>query len=203
MTASRIDTNWFTRQLADAQLSQRQLAKKMGVDPSAISLMFRGRREMRMTEAAEIASLIGVPVADVLQHAGLPMAPASVRSVPIVGYIDGEGEIHADWNREADRVAAPSDAPQRTVALQYKTAMSRLELVDGWVVFTTPPSGSINPDAVGRLCCVNIRNGVTLIRHLRRGYKPRTYNLLAPFGAVSVDNIDVEWATPVLAIRTA
>lgn len=203
MPASKIDTNWFNAKLADLQLSQRQLAKKMGMDPSAISLMFRGRREMRMTEAADIASLIGVPVADVLQHAGLPVAPATVRMVPIVGYIDGEGEVHADWDREADQVAAPSDAPKHTVALQYKTAMSRLELVDGWVVFTTPPSGNIAPEAIGRLCCVKIRNGVTLIRHLRRGYKPGTYNLLAPFGAVSVDNIDVEWATPVLGIRTA
>lgn len=201
MTASRVDTNWFMGKLADQQLSQRQLAKKMGVDPSAISLMFRGRREMRMTEAAEIANLLSVPVADVLQHAGLQVDGAGVRTVPIVGYIDGEGEVHSDWDREADRIACPSDAPKHTVALQYKTAMSRLELVDGWAVFTTPPQG-MNGDAINRLCCVKIRNGITMIRHVRRGYRPGTYNLIAPFGAMSIDNVDVEWATPVIGIRT-
>lgn len=201
MPASRIDTDWFTAKLADRQMSQRQLAKRMGVDPSAVSLMFRGRREMRMTEAAEIANLLGVPVAEVLQHAGLEVDSASNRTCPIVGFIGGEGEVYSDWSRETDRAPCPPDAPKNTVALQYRTTMTRLELVDGWIVFTTPPQG-LDPDAVNRLCVVKIRNGVTLVRHLRRGYKPRTYNLIDPFGAVSIDNADVEWATPVVEIRT-
>ncbi len=36
-----IDTEWFRDRLASRKLSQRGLAKAMGVDPSAVSLMFR------------------------------------------------------------------------------------------------------------------------------------------------------------------
>src|SRR5690606_9931014 len=173
MPASRIDTDWFTAKLADRQMSQRQLAKRMGVDPSAVSLMFRGRREMRMTEAAEIANLLGVPVAEVLQHAGLEVDSAGNRTCPIVGFIDGAGE-GADpsaWRRAVGRPTCPPDPPKNAVALRRGTTGTRPELVDGWIVVTTPPQG-LDPEAVNRLCVVKIRTGVTLVRHLRRGYKP-------------------------------
>lgn len=53
-----MDTKWFRDRLADKGLSQRGLARHMGLDSAAISLMLRGRRAMKITEAAEIASLL-------------------------------------------------------------------------------------------------------------------------------------------------
>ena len=52
-----MDTNWFRDRLADRGLSQRALARHMGLDAAAVSLMLRGRRVMKLTEAAEIARL--------------------------------------------------------------------------------------------------------------------------------------------------
>jgi transcriptional regulator with XRE-family HTH domain len=66
----RIDTRWFQDRLADKQLSQRQLAARLRLDPAAVSLMLRGRRKMSVAEAAEIANYIGVEVDEVLRHAG-------------------------------------------------------------------------------------------------------------------------------------
>lgn len=66
----KIDTAWFRNRLQDIRMSQRQLARHMDLDPAAISLMLRGRRAMSAREAAEIATLLGVPVQDVVRHAG-------------------------------------------------------------------------------------------------------------------------------------
>lgn len=70
MDQTQIDTRWFQSRLADKRLSQRQLAKLMGLDPSAVSLMLRGKRKLSAAEAREIARLLGVEASEVLMRAG-------------------------------------------------------------------------------------------------------------------------------------
>jgi transcriptional regulator with XRE-family HTH domain len=67
---AQIDTRWFQNQLADKRLSQRQLAKRLSLDPAAVSLMLRGKRKMSASEAAEIAAQLGVSADEVLMRAG-------------------------------------------------------------------------------------------------------------------------------------
>ena len=71
MDFATVDTNWFRDRLADKRLSQRQLAKRMSLDPAAMSLMLRGKRRMSAAEAADIARYLGVEVKDVLARAGV------------------------------------------------------------------------------------------------------------------------------------
>ena len=71
VTTQQIDTRWFKDLLSDKRLSQRQLAKRMDMDPAAMSLMLRGLRKMSAAEAAEIARQLGVGVDDVMAHAGV------------------------------------------------------------------------------------------------------------------------------------
>lgn len=73
-----INTRWFQNGLADVKVSQRRLAKMMGLDPSAVTLMLQGRRAMSAAEAAMIAKVLGVPVADVLRQAGIDGAGGRV-----------------------------------------------------------------------------------------------------------------------------
>jgi transcriptional regulator with XRE-family HTH domain len=41
-----IDTLWFRQRLKDVGISGRELGRKMGLDPAAVSLMLRGMRRM-------------------------------------------------------------------------------------------------------------------------------------------------------------
>jgi transcriptional regulator with XRE-family HTH domain len=66
-----IDTRWFHTRLADRHVSQRQLAKKLGLDPAAVSLMLHGRRKFTAKEAVEIARVLGVELEAVVTKAGL------------------------------------------------------------------------------------------------------------------------------------
>lgn len=80
-----VDKAWFTDQMQRQQISARQLAKKMEIDPSALSLVFSGARRLKNEEAAAMALHLGVSLADVLSHAGVNMAGVArpTISVPV------------------------------------------------------------------------------------------------------------------------
>jgi len=69
-----INTRWFQNALADKRLSQRGLASRLGVDPAAVSLMFRGKRKMSAADASAVAQFLNVSVDEVLGHAGITRA---------------------------------------------------------------------------------------------------------------------------------
>lgn len=54
-----VDKKWFLDRLAEIGMSQRQLAKRIGVDQSSISLTFNGKRKMTPREAGQIAQVVG------------------------------------------------------------------------------------------------------------------------------------------------
>lgn len=82
-SASVVDKAWFEDQLRHNQISARQLAKRMGIDPSALSLIFSGARRLKNEEAAALALNLNVPLADVLSHAGVNMAGVARPTISI------------------------------------------------------------------------------------------------------------------------
>jgi transcriptional regulator with XRE-family HTH domain len=196
-----IDTTWFRNRIAERHMSQRGLAKKLGLDPAAVSLMFRGKRRMQMHEAADVARLLGVPLNDVLDHAGIraPMSRAeySDLSVPLVYWMDGQGELHTI--EPGERVEVTAALHDSVVACQCRTAMSPLEHMDRWLMFFPAPSqGGVQADAVGRYSVMRLQGGVMTAGYLRPGYKPGTY---AVHGPINLIDAQVDWAAPVVLIQ--
>lgn len=115
---ARVDRGWFQGRLADKRISQRELARLMGVDPSAVTLMFRGRRQISAGEAATIARVIDAPVAEVLSRAGIEGLRGYSGSVAGNDGAIGEvkiksasesGESMASAKRGGDGPAQPKD----------------------------------------------------------------------------------------------
>jgi transcriptional regulator with XRE-family HTH domain len=196
-----IDTQYFRNLLSDRRMSQRGLAKRLGLDPAAVSLMFRGKRRMQMHEAADVARLLGVPLDEVLAHAGIrsPLTPPDIEdhSVPLVYWMDGHGELHALDPGQTVHMRAV--LPEDSIACQCRTAMSQLEHMDRWLlVFRAPTTTGVQPDAVGKFAVMRLRGGVMTAGHLRPGYSPGTYSV---HGANQMIDAQVEWATPVVMIQ--
>src|SRR5262249_10692841 len=61
-----MDTAWFLSQLDRAGLSQADLARHLRLAPSAVSRMLKGERQMKLLEAAQTASFLGVSQDEVL-----------------------------------------------------------------------------------------------------------------------------------------
>lgn len=65
-----MDALWFQQALERAGVSQADLARHLRLAPSAVSRMLKGERQMKLLEAVQIASFLGVSQEDVLRHAG-------------------------------------------------------------------------------------------------------------------------------------
>lgn len=70
-----MDTIWFHEALNRAGRTQADLARYLGLPPSAISRMISGGRQMKLLEAVQTAAFLGVPQEEVLRRAG--EAPAT------------------------------------------------------------------------------------------------------------------------------
>lgn len=70
-----MDAAWFQEALQRAGASQADLARHLGLAPSAVSRLVKGERQVKALEAVQIAAFLGVPPEDVLRHAdGVPPA---------------------------------------------------------------------------------------------------------------------------------
>ena len=192
-----VNTKWFRDRLTDQRMSQRGLARQLGLDPAAVSLTLRGKREMKIAEAVAIARLLGVPADEVMTHAGVVIESRG-KSVPVCSYMDATAEIHT----ESEGLTVPhpgGELPETVTAIQCRTAGTDLDHMDGWIMYTSNlMDGSVQAEAVGRLSIVRLRNGVIHVAKLARGIRRGRWNLVSPIGTMS--DVEVEWAKPVLMV---
>ena len=196
---SNIDTKWFRDKLSDRQMSQRALARAMGLDAAAVSLMLRGKREMKIQEAAEVARLMGVPAEEILTHAGIKLGSGGQR-LGLAGTMDGTGEVKWQNPRTLGNVPSPPGI-EANAAIQCRTAGTPLDYMDRWLLyFIGPRKDGVHTDALERLSIVKVRNGLTGIAMVKRGYQRGRWNLSGP--ALTANDVDLEYAIPVLFIQT-
>lgn len=186
-----VDTAWFKARLTDKGYSQRGLAKMLDIDHSALSLMFSGKRKMSVQEAGSVASLLDVPIGEVLKRAGVAVRVGDV-SVPVRGTVGGAGDLAG--TRRA--VAAPADMGSETVAIRIDEPGA---LHHGWVLFYYP-SDQVLPEAVGRLSVVRVDDRET-IGFVARGLDEGTYSV-TPLQGPTTGDVRLRSATPVRWIRT-
>ncbi len=218
-----IDKDWFVGRLKDVGKSMRALARFLEVEASTVSLMFSGRRKMRLDEAEAIARFLDVTVETVLRHAGIRSLTSEesgeARLVPVTGRIDGRGRVvlkkrfttpdgAAGGTGGVETVTGPAGLPAGAVALvgrfQGKAADQansqaggELALLDNAYFFYVP-SKKFSPGAVGRLSIVQV-GGRTVLRRVIQSDDPDQFELTG-FGAPS-PAAELDAATPILWIR--
>jgi transcriptional regulator with XRE-family HTH domain len=196
MSPQKVNTKWFRAQLAANDMSMRRLAKLLELDPSAVSLMLRGKRTMTADEANRISGLLTVPVTEVLAQAGIPIEE-DARSFTIKAWVDANSTLRSIAARNARRVTAPRDVPGAGMAVQIRAPET---VTDGWVLF----SGAFDTRVealINRLCIAEIMGEGHVIGSLKRGYDDEKFNLVPFTGAAPIENVAVRAAAPVLWIR--
>jgi transcriptional regulator with XRE-family HTH domain len=188
-----VDKRWFQDRVRDADISQSKLAQMLGIDRSAMSLTFNGKRKMQLEEAARIAEILGLDVKEVLARAGV-QPHKGPRSVSVVGVVDAAGRIHD--KRGAGRADPPNDVPKTTVALRCE---DRAAVIYNWVLFFVPAAAIVG-DALERVSIVRTADGAQYLAALSRGFEAGTYNLRGLDGRM-LENQRVTSASPVLWIR--
>jgi ribosome-binding protein aMBF1 (putative translation factor) len=154
---SRVTTNWFKEQLIQLNMSQRQLAREMKVDPAAVSYMISGKRRVSIDEAKRISDIFGVPTTEVMRQVGVKIDDDGVY-VPIGAYTtDGCAVLPLDHGGMPTKVLAPPDVGKRSFVIQDRSAGSPR---DGWLMFTA--SEAMPPDlALNRLALITLQGADT------------------------------------------
>lgn len=196
MDAQKVNTKWFRERLAERDMSIRRLAKLLELDPSAVSLMLRGKRTMTAQEANKISGLLTIPVTEVLSQAGIPIEE-DARQMQVKAYVDPRGSVHPITAKNARRVAVPRDVPANGLALQVRAPEL---LTDGWLLIASPFDTRIDA-LLDRLCVVDVKSAGQVVGTLRRGYDDDRYSVVPFVGSASVDNVAVKAVAAVLWIR--
>lgn len=203
---SKVDGEWFRLRLADKKLSQRQFAKLIDIDPASLHYAIKGTREWKHDELVAFSATVGVSYEETLLHAGLEIPSGGVKgTAPVVGSVDAAGVVSLGPVGAPRRVPLPPEAPESTVAVRYKVAVSAAEAQDGWLLYYVDGLKRVPAEATGRLCVAWLANrGPTMVSILRRGYVRGTFNL-QPWtaGAAVMENAQLERASPVLWVRTS
>jgi len=68
-----MDIDWIRQGLARSGKTQRGLARALNVDPSAVSRLLDGKRQLKAAEVPKVAAYLGIPAPT--QHGPVPLAP--------------------------------------------------------------------------------------------------------------------------------
>lgn len=191
-----IDQDWFKEKLKSVGISQRQLAKKMDLDPASVSYMLAGKRRMTMEEARAIAGHLLLPVTEVMRQAGIEVMD-DVRKVPIVGFIGQHSMVTLLPKGTHDTVNAPADVPSGSYVLQIRMVNNPQ---DGWLYYVDGAQGK--PDeSLDKLCLVAFKDGGLILAIVRRGYKKDLFNLLQVGDNTVLENKEIVWTARTLWIQ--
>jgi phage repressor protein C with HTH and peptisase S24 domain len=134
--SANMTATWFQQTLERAGMSQADLARHLGLAPSAISRMVKGERQMKLLEAVQIASFLGISQDEVLRHAGANTEAA----VPTGATVANAGRR----GRPPRTMLAPAIAP-RAEPIPIRSAGrgggdQEMFLADGPIGYTARPA---------------------------------------------------------------
>lgn len=202
---AEIDGDWFHNRLDGRGQSLRALARHLGKDASAVSRTFSGKRKMTMEEAAEIAAFLGVPVTEVMHHAGITRDEGLGPKILLSAVIGEDGEVRS--------LAEPQPLPQavldkaqlsigasrnrQIIAAQVRASSGALSIWDDAVLLFAPADG-IEPGAIGALSICGLAGGRQILARLDRARKTGEARVISPDGGI--EEAVLATATPVIAL---
>ncbi len=203
---TKVDKEWFIEALTAKRKSMRELAKHLDLDIGAVSRTLDGKRRLKMEEANSIATFLGVPVSEILGHAGAKLAlkSAPVR-VMIAATIDERGNVAPlaeprplpQGVFDAAGMDPSPDDDRPLMAAQVRAGSGPLAILDDALLLYRR-SDAIDQAAIGALSICRNSNGGQIIGKVERARKTGEAQIVGITGKSQA--FDLEAATPIVAI---
>lgn len=201
MQGTMIDRDWFMDRLAARNASVRGLARHVGLDPSAMSRLINGKRQLQTKEVTAIASFLGAEPDEVLRRVGI--ATPAPKGVTIGAIVDEAGKVQG----LQEPVALPPGVIERAAVgvkdvSTLRAAQVRvqgegpLSMWDDAVVLYQETSDVAQ--AIGTLAVVETTKGEHLLAHVDRARKTGEATLRSPGGKAR--EVAIRSASPVLSV---
>ncbi|ADP70727.1 helix-turn-helix domain protein [Rhodomicrobium vannielii ATCC 17100] len=176
--AKNIDRKWFERRIAELRIpSQAELARRLGISKSLLSLVLDGKRSANLELAQGLSRELRMPLLEIARRTSGDMMDAieAVAKLERGVTLEVAGTIGGDFavdlyppSRRRTMVRLEIDAPAGAQALEYRTAGTQAAMFDGsmCVVGSQRP---VDPEAmVGRYNMVWLADGRILMRFVDR-----------------------------------
>lgn len=211
-TPKQVDRKWFERRLAELGFkSQAELARKVEVSTSQLSLVLDGKRNVHLDLAKALAQALKLPLLDLAKRLNGPMmdaleAVAEIErgcTLEIAGSINGEFQVDlAPEGRRRRLVRLDLDAPAGAVALEYHTAGTPAAMFNDMVAVVLEKREVDAEAMVGRYNVVWLPAGPALMRVVSLGKTPGRFNLSVA-SCADIEDAEVTHYAPVLAIMAS
>jgi phage repressor protein C with HTH and peptisase S24 domain len=193
-------SRWLDRALKHADLSQARLARALSaqlsrnIDRAAVNKMLNGGRAIAADELLAISEITGFASPS-------PRRSARARMSQALGYVGAGSEIvpiddHAQ-GAGLEEVELPPGVPADSALVIVRGDSMHPRYFDGEYLFYREYEGDFS-DLVGQECVVQLDDGRTFVKVLKRGQKPGRFNLES-FNAPTLKNQSVKRAGPVIA----
>lgn len=177
-----------------------EVMERKGIKPTTLSLMvgknkslvkdlFDRQSDVSIGTLVRLAGALDVSVLSLLE------APR----VPVVGYIGAGGSIVFEDLGCDDTVVRPPNVSHKLVALVVRGDSMLPKYQDGDIIYIARDHDGVLPDYMGRDCAVRLTSGETFIKQIIPGGEEGRFTLLS-LNAGPMENMEVEWATPVAFI---
>lgn len=136
-------------------------------------------------------------MSEVLAHAGIDWQTAAHRSedaVAIIATVDATHNVRRQ--QRLGKIPRPASMANDLEAIVYRTAATKLDVMDGWILFVKPLGTEVEADSIGRLSLVRLSDGREIVGFIRRGVMPRSYQLW-DYGGPVMQEVQLEAATPI------
>jgi Predicted transcriptional regulator len=187
--------------------SLKRMMEKRGIKPTTLSLKVGSSKTLvkdllEKTDDVKIGTLVKLASALDVDVDELLAKPR----VAIAGYIGAGGHvIFEDYGEtlEPDHtVMRPPGISGTLIALVVRGHSMLPKYRDGDIIYIQRTHDGLLPEYIGDDCAVRLRSGETFIKQLAHGSKPGLYTLRS-LNAPDMDDLELEWATPILFIMPA
>lgn len=160
-------------------LSKSGLASALKIPNSAVTELLKGNRRLLADEVPIVRRYL------------------KLDTVPLKGYVaaGAEATFFPLPDDDLDRVEAPEDATEKTVAVEIR-GESLGALFDRWLVYYDDVHRPITQALIGQLCVVGLPDGRVLIKRVQKTKTKGLFHLISNNDAPILD-VPIEWAAKV------
>jgi len=176
-----------------------EAARAMDMPPPTYLGHENGTTGLRRGAAIRYAKKFGVSIDWLLTGSGNQGRPAKI---PVICYIGAGAEVHPIDDHPKGQGIELVDPPQGVTGCVAAIIRgdSMHPLKDGWLIFWSKDQDGVPDNCLGHLCVVQVKDGPTMVKEVRRGTRKGLYTLLS-WNAPARENVRLEWASLVIDIR--
>lgn len=184
---------WMAAGFAKPGKSKKDAAAVLGRQPSAISAIMKGEREIKAKEIPILAAYFGMdPPARFLAD----YEPAA--TIPLVGYVRAGATAHfySTADNPNERVPSVDGATEATVAVEVH-GESLGPFFDRWLIYYDDVRSPVTEDLYGELCVVGLPDDRVLVKQIRPSRSPGLFHLYSNTLEPPILDVAVDWAAKV------